>query len=267
MVRDELKKAIAAGACEYLLVNCGNIRPHVHVLDLLAQIWIGKETETDKLFEEYGESTIQYGEHPDEKAGEQFYHHPARELAAAWMQGKATVESLNWLCIGSFDDQFAHYETLLEKGLPHLKAYAPKCKDTGSQLWLQARIHMFGAEGALWLCRAFRAFKAGDTPCAFCCAWRAKQSYTQTLADFAACEHGVWNGFYDNECLTDIRLSVTFMETLMAWLRLLGEGADRQLWHRLYLMDKADRGVMLVTNFYRPLPDDELAERITKFIC
>ncbi len=260
LIREEIAKAFAAGADKYLIVNCGNILPHVHVLNLLAALWAGRTAETNELFERFGESTIQYGPHADEKAGEQFYHHPARELAAAWIQGKSRVESLNWLCEGGFDDQLARFEALLEQGLPALNSYAESCSQIGGQLWLQSRIHTFGAESALWFCRAYRAFVAGDIPRAFCLAFKAKQSYARSLDDFSVIEKGVWRGFYENECLTDIRLTVTFMEILMAWLRMLGEGADRQLWHRLYIMDESDKGVMLVTNFYRPFSDDELAK-------
>ena len=40
LVKEELLKAFDAGADRYLLLNCGNIRPHVYLLDIVGHLWV-----------------------------------------------------------------------------------------------------------------------------------------------------------------------------------------------------------------------------------
>ncbi|MED4225936.1 glycosyl hydrolase 115 family protein [Neobacillus cucumis] len=94
MIIEEVEKAFDAGAHSYLLLNSGNIRPHLYPLDLISQLW-SKGTENQdkhleefihrlyrthnkqiqKLYQSYANLSIRYGEHRDDKAGEEFYHH------------------------------------------------------------------------------------------------------------------------------------------------------------------------------------------------
>jgi hypothetical protein len=146
LVNEELGAALRAGAGEYLLVNCGNIRPHVLLLDLVAKAWDRGQVdarkhvtdfsarffpsapeETADCYRRYFQTTIRYGKNEDDRAGEEFYHHPARRIVDHWLKGMTgrTCQQLHWATGDvAFEDQV---ETLRRN-----------C-DTGRQGWRELR--------------------------------------------------------------------------------------------------------------------------------
>jgi hypothetical protein len=112
----ELEKSLTAGAGEYWIINCGSVKPHVHTLDLVSDLWrMGHADVTvwrlryakiyfgeqraeviAGLFAEYAATTAKYGPNEDDCAGEQIWHHPVRELLCRWMAGdtESCVKSL-----------------------------------------------------------------------------------------------------------------------------------------------------------------------------
>ena len=110
LIKEQIEKSFEAGANVYLLLNSGNIRPHLYPLDLVRVLWsIGRveveehlqsfinrlySSKTKEIFQyykSYFQNTISYGPHPDDKAGEEFYHHPARQIIGHWLQGKTNL--------------------------------------------------------------------------------------------------------------------------------------------------------------------------------
>jgi len=297
MVYSELSGAISAGADDYLLVNCGSVRPHCYILDLTAELWKNPDTSVvnhmqkfadayfngnrqiaDLLFD-FSNHTIQYGSYSDEKAGEQIYHYPVRQIAAAWMRGDIVepLNSLIWLCDDKpFEQQVKQYYELTRKAQKSWKPYVDRCAGVSENLseelkqrfydniQLQAEIHYTGACGAMLFCESFIAAEQEDYLKAFILAWKAKETYAQAIDGFERAEHGIWSGYYDNDCLTDIRLTVEVLEKLQGWLRIKGEGADAGLWYRSFLMDEKDRGICLLMYKHRPLPDDVLAYKLSE---
>lgn len=154
-------------------------------------------------------------------------------------------------------------------------AYLDACRRTSATLCgalaqrfddhilLQAEIHHTGACGAALFCDAYSAFRDGDIVRAFCAAFLAKEAFARALDGFARSEHGVWKGFYDNDCLTDVRLTVEYLKRLMGWLRTVGEGDDAHRWERSLLTPPEDRRVAMILFTERPLPDDVLARRLS----
>ena len=116
-VAGELTAALAAGADRFLLVNCGNIRPHTYLLDALREFW-GQGTLDGGLhrsefgrrhfpsapaqamacYKSYFSAAVVYGPHPDDRAGEEFYHHPCRAMIVHWLKGggEDPEDSLIW---------------------------------------------------------------------------------------------------------------------------------------------------------------------------
>lgn len=101
MVSGELGAAFAAGARDYLLVNCGSLRPHGYVLDCIASLWrtglldppahlagfvdtyYGGSAAIAALLRDFSAHTLPYGPNADERAGEEIYHYPVRHGCAA----------------------------------------------------------------------------------------------------------------------------------------------------------------------------------------
>jgi hypothetical protein len=130
---------------------------------------------------------------------------------------------------------------------------------------LQAEIHYTGALGASLFCESYAsASGSGDYARAFVLAWMSKEAFKKALEGFRQAEHGIWGGYYRNDCLTDVALTVQFLEKLQGWLRIKGEGANFHMWHRKYLMEEKDRRIAMILYTNTPLSDDELAARLCK---
>ncbi|WP_252361827.1 glycosyl hydrolase 115 family protein [Paenibacillus terrae] len=66
LIVDELTTAFAVGADEYLLVNSGNILPHLYTLDLAANLWTYGNTDAEQQLTDFigrgrNSITIRYG--------------------------------------------------------------------------------------------------------------------------------------------------------------------------------------------------------------
>lgn len=73
-------------------------------------------------------------------------------------------------------------------------------------------------------------------------------------------EHGHWQGFYYNDCLTDVKQTAYWLGILMGVVRNMGEGPHFFRWQREVLYAPEDRNVILITNFENHLTNEELYE-------
>jgi hypothetical protein len=297
-VNEELSNAFSLKADEYLIVNSGNIRPHTYMLDLVSQIWnegsvnikehrlnflkrfYTSENElVEKCLEKYFELPVQYGVHSDERAGEQFYHYPARIIISHWLKGKIneTEEILYWATGDvSFDEQVKCYKEKCNVSLSKWKELKDEClkvydllnekekilfKDT---LLLQVTIHLTGCLGAIKLCDSYEAFKEGNYALAYAYASSAMEEYKEALNDMKATEHDKWLDFYKNDCLTNIKLTVYCFDTLRRYLRVFGDSPYFYSWEKEYILSDGESKVMLLATTKNQLEDDELAEFLRK---
>lgn len=122
LIVEELTTAFTSGADEYLLVNSGNILPHVYTLDLVANLWMKGEVDAEEqltdfigrlyssqlqeisqLYRDYSRCTIVYGPHKDDRAGRNSI---TIQLGKLWGIGYKAKKAVMNGCTG-----------LLEKGL------------------------------------------------------------------------------------------------------------------------------------------------------
>ncbi len=56
------------------------------------------QSEIAELYRDYAQRTIAYGPNEDDRAGDEFYHHPARRIVGHWLQGKSDqpLDQLYW---------------------------------------------------------------------------------------------------------------------------------------------------------------------------
>ena len=293
----ELGKALRAGAGEYWIINCGSIKGHVHTLDLVSAVWRDGALDVNawreryvktyygekcagaiaSLFGEYAACTAQYGPNEDDRAGEQLWHHPVRELLCAWMRGETEkgVQTLVWLAADApFGEQAAVLEKICRGAVPRWKAFCEKCAELrpvldekarrlfDDSLYLSAMLHLHGALGALDFCESFSAYRSGDTMRSFLLAYESFTEYRNSLAALAGAEHGEWTGYYSGDCLTDVRLTAFCLDALVSYLRVLGDGADFHEWERAYLTQAAERNIMHLSSKQRAMTNEELAARL-----
>lgn len=295
----ELEKSLDTGAGEYWIINSGSVKPHVYALDLVSELWrtghvdvaawrlryaatyFGKQNaETIAgLFAEYAASTAKYGRNKDDRAGEQIWHHPVRELLCRWIPGDTEdcVKSLIWLTGNvSFYEQVKRLEKIARTALPKWDILCNKCTalrpllDTDCRgllddtVFLQVLLQRSGTAGTIAFCDSLSAYRSGDLVKAFHLANKSRTCYMEGVDALLGAEHGKWIGYYDGDCLTDIRLTVFCLDALVSYLRIIGDGPDFHKWERDFLTPASERKVMLLSSKKRPLDNKNLAECLEK---
>ncbi|AJY47814.1 hypothetical protein TM49_00290 [Martelella endophytica] len=296
LIVDELEAAFAAKADEVLLLNCGNIRPHLYTLDLVAMLWNDGKADAGKAPEHFSrryfpahvgavaalirrfiDIATPYGPHEDDRAGDEFYHHPARSLAGHLMRGEtiATAEDLLW-ATGRlpFSDQARWFEKLAREAATRYRALEDDCEALAARLpeaealffrdflLFQTRFLRTGAEGLSCLSRSIEAFLGRQYPQAFVHAAKSVWAYRETLAAMEATEHGKWRHFFRADWLTNVKITLYTVETLRSYYRMFGDNPDFFIWHKAYLMPESEKKIYLENTHRNPPSDDLLAERL-----
>lgn len=289
-VKKELEKVLAHQADDYWLINCSNVKPHVYFLDLISELWkngsidieahrkayaeryYGSSSEkTAECLELYHTYALKYGREEDEHAGEQYANHVVRMLVSQYMKDKnERAEDLVWLCDKeSLKEQLEYCKKQYEEGAEGYQRYLCLCRKRAEEilegeelfrdsLLLQAEILAGCFQGAALACNGLcRAMEKAYQE-AFYLAGKARECYLSANQAMRNREHGKWNGFYANECLTDVKQTARVLQSFMSYVRNLGEGPHFYQWQREFLYSGEDRRVMLILNMENHLTDDEL---------
>lgn len=296
-VNRELNLAFQSSADEFLILNSGNIRMHTYMLDLVSRIWRDGDIDVQKqgaefaavyfpqaagdvaeCYRTYFASPIQYGTHADEKAGEQFYHYPARSVISHWLKGNPpeTEDELLWLTGPvPFSAQVHKYGELCRSGIPAWEKVVSQAQATEARLGrnaaafsngllLQSRIHLTGCRGADALCRSYEAYQHKDYVAAFLLACDATASYRGASNMLQAAAEGKWSGFYRNDCLTNLHLTAHFCDILRQYIRMQGESSLFLDWERQYVWPDSKKNILLQTTVTAQLSEDELYAALKK---
>lgn len=288
----ELDQVLDHGADQYWIINCSNVKPHVYMLDLVAQLW--REGHADPAqhlrgyvsryfsaaqasivlpcFAAYWRCAPAYGALEDQHAGEQFSNHVARMLICQYRKDSSSrAEDLLWATDApTLEGQLRWYAGICQPAAQGYAAYLHDCERAAlslegaprrlfmDSLLLQAKLHAHCYAGAALVCESLLAALAGSYQRAFYLAGKARQAYLAANDAMRACEHGKWHGYYANECLTDVKQTAWVLSGLMSDLRNLGDGPHFYEWQREFLYAEEDRRVMLILNMENHLTDDEL---------
>ena len=293
-IHDELKKVLSHNVKDYWIINCSNVKPHVYFLDMIAQMWKDGDVNVDRhlesyveqyygrnhvkeitdCFKEYPKCALQYGEHEDDHAGEQFANHVARMLVSQYMKDKnSRSEDLLWATDAlSLKGQIEWYKNKCETAVSSYNKLIRKYQLTDAVLkghekilfedsiYLQAKIYYNCYLGCVDLCASLLAALEEDYKKSFYLAGRARLFYLKANREMREREHGKWQGFYENECLTDVKQTAWVLEGLMSYVRNIGDGPHFYLWQREFLYSEEDRRVVLICNMENHLKDLELFE-------
>ena len=292
-VKGELESAMEKGVRELLLINCSNVRPHTYMLDAIARIWGKREDKTytqmyfpgaarqvQEVYESYFRSMLQYGPNEDDHAGEQYYHYTMRAVCHGWLLGKfrEAEEDLVWLTGGkTLTEQVEWIKGKAEEALPTMERHYSLCRELADMLkdegmeeefglfldgpMLQAVIHYKSLLAQEMMCEAYKCMidgknyedafvKIGDT---IICLRDILQAMTEA-------GHGKWRGFYDNDCLTDVKYTAYMLEKVMGYIRNRGDGPHYYQWALKYMYSEAEHRVVLITNMRNHPKDWELYE-------
>ncbi len=293
----ELSEVLENGGSEFWIVNCSNIRPHVYFLDAVRKKWEGGQTGDESHSREFAEdyfggseavaasyraypnAMIPFGPEEDEHMGEQYYAENLRVLANSFfVDREKPAESLRWIERGNpeapartLTQQAAMVCAPCVKGLSGLRSLLECCEAAAgalrskpsmlrlfsSTLLLQARIHAFCAEGVTMFAAAWEAYNGRDYETAFVRLGDAAGFFDKADKAMKESEYGVWEDFYKNDCLADIRYTGYMIRKMMGAVRELGDGAYHDRWQRKY-MDPDGQGVVLLMFKERHMTDQEL---------
>ena len=291
-VKQELDEVLKRGAGDFWIINCSNVKPHVYYLDYLASFWRNGSMDANAHrkhyieayygqahsaeiaadFSAYWKTAVQYGAREDEHAGEQFCNHVPRMLITQYLRDKnAKCGELEWASdSGSLAGQIAWFRRLCEKAASDYQTYLKQCEKTAlllektakelyeDSILLQAQIYAFCYQGAREVCESLQKGMDGKYQEAFYAAGKGRKAYLMANEAMRRREHGKWHGFYENECLTDVKQTAWVLEGLMSYLRCLGDGPHYYQWQRDFLYAEEDKRVMLIMNMENHLTDQEL---------
>lgn len=290
----ELKNVLDHNVKDYWIINCSNVKPHVYTLDLIASLWNKKDIDVNEqrkqyiknyygkdhvdliadCFKKYAKASVKYGEHEDEHAGEQFCNHISRILIHQYLKDKTQKsEELLWATdADTLEGQIEWYKALCEEGVANYKQLVHEYEEArlslaghektlfDDSLFLQAKLYKKCYQGAVDVCDSLLNALDEQYQNAFYMAGKARKKYLSANQEMRDREHGKWHNFYQNECLTDVKQTAWVLETLMSYVRNLGDGPHFYEWQRQYLYNEEDRRVLLIYNMDNHLKDQELFE-------
>jgi hypothetical protein len=188
---------------------------NAHLRQFTARLYSTLQADIAALYKEYAQATIPYGPNEDDRAGEEFYHHPARRIIGHWLQGKIkeTDEGLNW-ATGDvpFLEQVDWFRrktetaigswTYLRNSITDLQPHIAEDDRIRfeDQLLFHVELHLSGCQGMLALCESFAAYNEQQYPQAFVLASRSYRAYRKGLETKKRAEHGNWEHFYRADC-------------------------------------------------------------------
>jgi len=294
LIKDEIKASLAAGGAEYLLLNSGNIRMHVYTLDIVSKLWqdgdididqhlkkfinrlyTSKQEEITEVYKAYFKCAIHYGVHDDDLAGDEYYHHPARQIMSHWMQGNMSTrnEKLLWATPSAttFYEQVVAFKEKCETGSANWSDLRNKCLKLldhlssddqvrfYDQFMIQVELHDSGCKGFISLCQAYLAAEVKDYPRAFVYASHAIWHYERGLHAMKQSEHGKWKNFYRADWLTNIEWTIESLITVRKYIRMQGDSPDFFQWYKAFIMPETEKHIYLENTHREPKSDDELA--------
>lgn len=296
-VNRELQNACQFGVDDYWIINASNIRPHAYYLDAIRKLWFGhpvsdashsrefaavyyggKETVANCL-ESYARSLLSYGPHEDQHAGEQFYNYCVRLLTRQFLIDRTkSAEELHWLT-GDLPlrEQAARILDIHLAGESNITVYHNQCLETSKGLagtekrlfdttiLLQAEIHYRCCQGAILFCKGFLTFWESAYQDSFYLLGRASELFAGTDMLMRQSEYGIWKGFYENDCLTDIRFTAYVITSMMRLVRVIGDDARFADWYEDFVRPKADRKVRLLAITDHHMTDEELFEAMKPY--
>jgi hypothetical protein len=295
MVEEELEKAFHEGADDYLLLNCGNIRPHVYLLEVVSHMWKFGKADTSKLHEDfierylggnveagecyrdYFKACVQYGKYDDNKTGDEFYYHTTRRLCTDVMAGKDRCKGLFFFAPDmDLSSQVAKIKSLAFESIQNFEKLASKCdkvyediKDIPffyDNIRFQTYIHLYGAKGLYELCCGLDEYEKEDYPKSFIHLTDAIHYFDKGVELLREGEQGKWKDFYRCDWLTNVSASSYAVDSLRRYVRMISDGPDLFAWHKRICMPVTERNIYLENTQRETLSDDALAEKMRKFL-
>lgn len=296
-VENELEAIVTKNATDFWMINCSNVRPHVYFLDAIRRKWYGEhigddvqskafvrdyyisdKAEEDKLvadiYRDYPKAMLSYGVEEDEHAGEQFYTENVRILVHGIFNNmEEGTPSLHWL-VGKepLDKQISDFTDLARKNLDNIESFYHRCCHVScklegcekqlfdSTIFMQVSIHFYCTKGVVAFGDGCKKYYGGNLIEAFVLLGDSSRYFYEANKCMGESEHGVWKGFYYNDCFADIKHTAYMVEKLMGFVRECGDNARHDKWYKKTAYAPARKGVFSLLVLDNHMTDWELYE-------
>lgn len=290
LMKLELENAYANGVDDLLVLNVSNVKPHAMPAAFVADFWRTGSVDVDgflrryarsyfpehseevaKAFADYSESALPYGEEEDERAGDQFYAYTLRGVLGQWIKGDVTrpIQSLLWFVSGNFPQQVRRIHEMSESataGYGDLCERYEKLSRTLGQgktlfddtLGMYARLYRSLARTLSLFAESALSFIDGRYLDSFLSCGEAAEESERAESILREWEHGKWERFYANDCLTDVGENAYLLKILMEHIRAFEDAPEYYKWQRLLTYSEEDKNVALITNWEKHMTAWEL---------
>lgn len=287
-VNRELQQVLQNGGRDFWIINCSNVKPHVYMLDAIRKIWVGEavsDASHSKVFvQEYGggnealahcyrtypKAVASYGPHEDDHAGEQLYTENLRILAHEILVGADRAGAMEWLTgRKTLAEQIEHLAGICAVAEPRMKKLAADCIRAGldteeteclNLIRAQTQVHAYGMAGVRHFAAGYRAFTKKEYKKAFVEMGDCAVCFQKAEAALRDSEREEFVGFYENECLADLRHTAYMARKVMGYIREWGDNIRHDEWYRDTMIAPEDRDVRLLLVLDHHPTDWELYE-------
>ncbi|MBQ2802594.1 MAG: glycosyl hydrolase 115 family protein [Lachnospiraceae bacterium] len=249
--------------------------------------YFGKDMRIAQCYQKYPEAMLSYGEHEDEHIGEQFYTESLRIIAHQLLiSNKESVKALQWitgecdlssqvkvicgLCeegLGRLTKYYEYSKELHDKLLQEQNSATPDGQEAKNYLYLydatiflQVQLHYYCAQGVVLFGKAFLAYEEKRFQEAFVLLGNSVELFEKADLLMRTAEYGVWENFYLNDCLADIKHTAYMIRKVMGIVRELGDNIRHDKWYREFCYKEEDREVFLLLVLDNHMTDWELYE-------
>lgn len=301
-VINELDEVLRGGGDQVWIINVSNVKPHVFMLSLIASMWrqgmIDTKAETAhylqqyygcqdssslvRLLNDYQDIAVQYGPHWDQHAGDQYFNYVPRILITQYIKdSNLPTEELFWMTKGpTFKDQLEEFKSKIGPSVEpyhrldqEVEREALSMELNGNKdgaellrdsLGVATGVYRHCSKASLLVCQALETAMSLDYRRAFYLAGRAREEYLKGNQSMRSREHGKWQGFWANDCLTDVKQSALVCSSLMGYLRCMGDGPYFNDWKRDFTYPREEQKVFVITNMENHESDDQIFQAMKR---
>ena len=262
LISEEFAKLMDCGKMDFLLLNIGNIRPHVFTAETVRMLtekytsnggfdrkkaadccynkftqkhFKGFAEEAEIILREYFANPFSFGPYPDQKAGEEVYHYTLRTAILAVLQNKPEWSNTGFASHLPKEKElrFAALKELAASSLPAWERTLRKAETLAqahpdnvyfdNSCLAHTQIMYYSCLGYVEGLSALLCYLEKDYKTAFTGFYKAKKAMLEAEKVLTRLSHGKWKNFYRGDWLSCISETIQYLHTMQGNCRILGD--------------------------------------------
>ena len=262
LIAEEFAKLMDCGKMDFLILNIGNIRPHIFTAETVRYLtekytpgggfdwkkaadecyrnftqkhFKNFAREAENILREYFANPFSFGPYPDQKAGEEVYHYTLRTAILAVLQNKqewsntgfaSTLPKEKELRFAALKELAASslpaWERTLRKAETLAKAHPDNIYFDNSCL-AHTQIMYYSCLGYVEGLSSLLCYLEKNYKAAFTGFFKAKKAMLEAEKVLTRLSHGKWQNFYRGDWLSCISETIQYLHTMQGNCRMLGD--------------------------------------------